>query len=100
MNTYQNQELARLDILIGNFLVAPLNSIQTKTTQIVLQSPPLNPKKRGRSGGNRTRRIHESKKRHPHTKRKKHIKKRVSKKLKKKNRKKRTTKRKKNNNKV
>lgn len=110
MNTYQNQELARLDILIGNFLVAPLNSLQYNRSPTV-QSPPIprpppnsqppsNPKKRGRSGGNRTRRIHESKKRHPHTKRKKHIKKRVSKKLKKKNRKKRTTKRKKNNNKV
>jgi hypothetical protein len=99
MNTYQNQELARLDFLIGNFLVAPLNSIQTKSRQIVLQSPPLNPKKRGRSGGNRTRRIRKSKKRPTHTKRKKHNKKRGSKKLKKRNLKKRTARRK-NKNKV
>ena len=39
MNTYQNQELARLDFLIGNFLVAPLNSIQYNTDPNV-QSPP------------------------------------------------------------
>jgi len=106
MNTYQNQELARLDFLIGNFLVAPLNSLQYNRAPNV-QSPPIprpppnyqpppNPRKRKPpSGGKRTRRIRKPKKRPTHTKRKKHNKKRGSKKLKKRNQKKRTTRRKK-----
>lgn len=108
MNLVQYGGLARLDFLIGNFLVAPLKTIQTNTTQIVLQStapnnginatntaPAPNRVKRSRSGGKRTRRIRKSKKRPTQTKRKKHNKKSASKKLKKKNQKKRTTRRKK-----
>ena len=104
MNLVQYGGLARLDFLIGNFLVAPLKTIQTNTTQIVLQSTApnnsntatnTNPRKQGRRGGKRTRRIRKSKKRPTHTKRKKHNKKRGYKKLKKRNQKKRTTRRKK-----
>lgn len=89
MNTYQNQELARLDFLIGNFLVAPLNSLQYNRPPNVQSLP--NSRKQGLRGGKRTRRIRKSKKRPTQTKRKKHNKKRGSKKLKKRNLKKRTT---------
>ncbi len=123
MNLVQYGGLARLDFLIGNFLVAPLKTIQTNTTQIVLQSTASNnsinttnpapasnniinttntssvsntrkDKTRTR-GGKRTRRVRKSKKRPTQTKRKKNNKKRGSKKLKKRNLKKRTTRRKK-----